>query len=61
MAASSLLSPRTRFMCAIHAPDMTAERLRKMNIEETAKHYGIDTASVAFERAHCLKMRGEKA
>jgi len=42
-------------MCAILAPDMTTERLKAMNIEKTAKHFGISQ-----ERAHQLKMRGAK-
>jgi len=47
-------------MCAIIAPDMTTERLKAMNIEKTAKHFGISQEWVAFERAHQLKMRGVK-
>ena len=48
-------------MCAILAPDMTTERLKAMNIEKTAKHFGISQERVAWERAHQLKMRGVKA
>jgi len=47
-------------MTTIHAPDMTTERLRSMNTEAVAKHYGIPVERVEFERSHALKMRGAK-
>lgn len=60
MAGSSRHSGLTRFMCAILAPDMTTERLKAMNIEKTAKHFGISQDDVAWERVYQLKMRGAK-
>jgi hypothetical protein len=42
-------------MCAIYAPAMTRERLQAMNVQQVAKHYGIDPARVEWERNHALQ------
>ena len=61
MAGSSRHSGLTRFLCAILAPDMTTERLKAMNIQKTAKHFGISQERVAWERNWQLGLRGVKA